>query len=239
MVTKKKLIKKLIVTVNLDGLTETERIKKMTDMAIAAQNNPTVVPGLSPTPAQVITRIQAETSLMVQRDTMRASQKQLTAQIYQADFDLKNIFTDQWAPLVQQTIGNDVSKAKLLGFGIKGMDDGSVDEEVALASNSHPIISHIDVNVHLQQTLHIKNSQSGSIKLPSDAKQIYIYEQIGGEAPTDIKQMVHAGIVNRGRFINHFDVADLGKTVYYIAVYIDRKTLKPLEQSPIEKAIIN
>lgn len=239
MTTKKKLSKKLIVTVNFDGLSEPKLGQKMTDMATAAQNNPTIVPGLTPTPASVLAKILARQTLLTQRDTLRASQKQNTEQIHQAETDLKNIFTDQWATQVQLAIGTDASKAKLLLFGVKGEDSGHSDVVVAKAANSHPMISRIDSNVHLQQTLHTNNSISGNNKLPDDAKQIDIYEQIGGTAPADIKLMTHVGIAKRGKFINHFEAADLGKTVFYIAAYIDKKTLKPLELSPVASAIVN
>lgn len=238
MTTKKKLFKKLIITTNFYGLSESELPIKMTGMATAALNNPWVVPGLYPAPDDVITLIQARQTLLIKRDLLLAEQKKITEQIHQADTNLKNIFTDLWANQLQQAIGGDESKAKLLGFGIKGVDSGHTSDVVGKAADSHPHITRIENNVHLQQTLHTFNSESGHNKLPADARQIDFYEQIGGTPPTDIKQMKHVGIAKRGKFINHFEAEDLGKTVYYIAVYIDKKTLKPLRQSPVVSATV-
>jgi hypothetical protein len=234
-----KLVKKVIVTSNLKGKTETDLLKAVNDRIQAALNNTSIVPALNPTPAQMQTKTQNYATLLVTRDTLRAQQKQNTALILQAEADILNNINSQWVPYIQQQIAGDISKAKLLGFGVKGIDNGQADELVEKAAETHPIISRTDVNVHLQHALYITNSRSGKNKLPADAKHIEIYEQIGGTAPTSIKTMVHAGIAKKGKFINHFDDADLGKTVYYIAVYIDKKTLQPLEQSPVVSAMIN
>jgi hypothetical protein len=230
------MTKKLIVTANLKGLPEANFVQKITGMVQAAQANPTVVSNLTPTAAVVLTKIQGFQGLLVTRDNLRKQQKQNTELILAAETDITNIITSQWAPQVQQAIAGDASKAKLLGFGVKGEDSGHTDNVVTKAAESHPIISRVDMNIHLQHTLHVVNSQSGHTKLPDDAKQIDIYEQIGGTAPADIKLMQHIGIVKKGKFINHFEAADMGKTVFYMAVYIDKKTLKPLELSPVVSA---
>jgi len=235
----KKLVKKVIVTSNLKGLSETELVKAVNDKIQAALNNTSIVPALNPTPAQMQTKTQSLSALLVTRDTLKAQQKQNTALILQATSDILNNINSQWIPYIQQQIAGDISKAKLLGFGVKGIDNGQADVVAEKAADTHPVIARMDVNAHLQQTLHIINSRSGKNKLPPDAAQIEIYQQIGGTAPTGIKTMTHAGIAKKGKFITHFDVADLGKTVYYVAVYIDKKTLQPLEQGPVASAIIN
>ncbi len=239
MATKKKMIKKLIITTNLRNIGETNFIQKTTGIAQAVQNNPTVVPTLTPAATIVLTKIQKLSDLHIQRDNLRNAQKQNTEQIHQEESEIINIITGQWAPQVQQAIAGDESKAKLLGFGIRGLDSGHADNSIGKAAVSHPIINHIDTNVHLQQTLYTLNSVSRHNKLPKDAKQINIYMQIGGTEPTDIKQMQYAGIAKRGKFINNFKSTDVGKLVYYIAVYIDKKTFKPLEQGSVASAIVN
>jgi hypothetical protein len=208
-------------------------------MVQAALSNTTMVPALNPTPAQVQAKSTNLNNLLIARDNLRAQQKQNTELIIKDEDDLTNIINSQWVPYIQQQIAGDISKAKLLNFGVKGIDDGHTDKQIDIAAESHPVISRIDENVHLQQTLHFINSRSGKNKLPKDAKQVDIYEQIGGTIPASIKTMTHAGIAKRGKFINHFDVADLNKVVYYIAVYIDKKTLLPLEQSPVASGIVN
>jgi hypothetical protein len=237
--TKKKLEKKLIVTTDFDGLNEADLAQSFTDKATAAQNNPTIAPGLIPTPPAVLTQIGARQSLILQRGLLQAAQKNNTEQIHHADETLKDIFTSKWAPIIQASIGSDVSKAKMLYFGIKGIDDGHAPISIETVATSHPNISRIDINIHLQHTLNILNSITGHAKLPDDAKQIDIFEQVGGTPPVDIKLMTYVGIAKRGKFINHFDATELGKTVYYMVVYIDKKTLEPLEQSPVFTAVIN
>ncbi|MGD0710242.1 MAG: hypothetical protein ABR968_03600 [Bacteroidales bacterium] len=237
--TKKKLVKKAVVASNLEGKTETDFVKAVEDIVQAALNNPTLVPALNPTSATVQTKATNLNTLLITRDTLRAQQKQNTELIIKAEDELKDIINRQWAPYVQIQIGGDVSKAKLLNYGVKGVDDGHTAKVITLAVDSHPLLKRIDLNIHLQQTLHFVNSNSGKNKLPADAKQIDIYEQVGGTVPTSIKTMTHVGIAKRGKFINHFDTTELGKVIYYIAVYIDKKTLLPLEQSPVESGIVN
>jgi len=91
------------------------------------------------------------------------------------------------------------------------------------------------------------NSMSGHNKLPTGAKQIDIYEYISGqnmppgmntEPPDDLTKWQYLGIAKHGKFINHFTADQLGQTVWYIAVYIDNKTLKPAELAGKVKATI-
>ena len=178
-------------------------------------------------------------SLYATRDSLRQQQKTNTEQIIETQNDLVNSITSLWMPQVQQAIASDATKAKTLGYGIKSEDTGHTDNVVAKAADSHPMVNHVDINIHLQHTLHIINSISGHAKLPADANQIDIYEQLDGTAPTTIKGMQYLGIAKKGKFINHFDSTDLGKTVHYIVVYIDKKNLKPLEISPVVSTVVN
>jgi hypothetical protein len=242
MSTKKKLEKELVLTVNFGGLTETDFVKKANGMVKAEVDNPTLVPGLNPATSIVQGKINNLVTYYTTRDTLRNQQKANTKLIWDTHDSIVNIITNQWRPEAQTALTGTASaeaNAKLLGFGTKGIDTGSSTLLVERAATSHPVIREIDENVHLQQTLHTINSASGRNKLPADAKHIEIYEQIGGVVPTSIKTMAHVGICKHGKFINHFDIADLGKIVYYIALYVDKKTLQILEQSPVVSAIIN
>ncbi len=129
---------------------------------------------------------------------------------------------------------------KLLGFSVKGDNSANIAMLMGRAEDSHPIINNIDTNTHQQHTLAIINSVTGSHKLPADAKHTNVYMQVGGlTPPTDTKKMEYAGIAQKGKFVTNFESTDIGKTVYYVAVYIDKITLKALEYSPIMTAMIN
>jgi hypothetical protein len=170
--------------------------------------------------------------------------KQITAQIHANDVNLTNIFVEQWAPLVKTAIGNDPVKAKLLGWGIKSFDSGHTPTSAALAKEiviaSRPEITRIDINVHLQHSIHIVNNISGKRRLPKGILRIDVYGQTGGTMPTDFSLMGRAlGQASRGKFVHAFTMADVGKIQYYIAVYIDKKTKQPVAQSPVASAMIN
>ena len=235
----KKLNKKLIVTSNLKGKNRLQFVKAVNIKIKAATDNNAIVPDLDPTPVQMQAKSDNLSGLLSLHKSLQAQMKSVIEQISQAKDDITNDINSGWVPYVQKKIAGDESKAKLLGYGVKGIDNGHSDEVVGKASNSCPFISRIDVNVHLQHTVFILNTESGKKKLPDDARQVDIYVQIGGEPPIGIKSMTYLGQAYRGKFINNFETADAGKTVYYIAVYISKKTRKPLEESRVVSAMIN
>jgi hypothetical protein len=240
-----KLVKELILTANISELTEVEKLNKETAIANAHAANPTVVPGLTPTPSSVLTLINTQNGYYTQRETLREQLKQVTKLIHTGDENLNNIFVNQWRSQTQTAIGSDESKAKLLGWGIKNIDSGhtptdaTVSKEIVLASL--PVIIKIDLNSHLLHILHIRNNITGKRKLPAGILRIEIYGQIGGTLPTDYSLMGRSlGQASRGKFTTtQYPLADVGKVVYYIAVYISKKTKQPIAQSPVASAIIN
>ena len=240
-----KLVKELILTANIHGLTEVEKINKETAIANAHQANPTVVPGLTPTPASVLSLISTLTGYYNLRESLREQLKQVTKEIHTSDENLNNIFVNQWRPQTQTAIGSDESKAKLLGWGIKAQDTGhtpvAAATEKAIVLASLPVIVRIDLQTHLQHALHIHNNITGKRKLPAGILRIDIYGQTGGTMPIDYSLMGRAlGQASRGKFVTPLHpVADVGKIVYYIAVYIDKKTKQPIAQSLVVSAIIN
>lgn len=238
------LEKKLILSSDLSGKTEAEKANRELELATAHQNNPTLVPGLNPTPSSVISQINAKNALFTQREYLRDQLKQITEDIHIADKAITAIFVDQWASQVKTAIGNDASKAKLLGWGIKNIDSGHITTGVAMAKEiilaSHPNISRIDFNVHQQQSIHIVNNITGKRRLPKGILRIDIYGQTGGTMPTDYSLLGRPlGQASRGKFVHTFQLADVGKIQYYIAVYVDKKTKQPVAQSPVASAIIN
>jgi hypothetical protein len=50
---------------------------------------------------------------------------------------------------------------------------------------------------------------------PAGVIGIQIREQIGGTAPVDPEQMEFLALATRIPFTAHFDVGDIGKTVYF------------------------
>lgn len=236
--------KKVILTANMGGLTEVEKSNKEMQMATSHQTNIALVPGLNPAPTSVISMINAQNALFTERDNLREQMKQITAQIHANDVTITNIFVEQWPSQVKIAIGNDPVKAKLLGWGIKNFDSGHIPTGTALAKEivlaSRPEIIRIDINVHVQQSIHIVNNISGKRRLPKGILRIDIYGQTGGTMPTDYSLMGRPlGQSSRGKFVHTFTLADVGKIQYYIAVYVDRKTKKPVAQSPVASAMIN
>ena len=217
----------------------------MTNMQAAAVTNPTYVSGLNPTPAEVITQIEALQGLVTLRDTLLEQVKTITEKIHLADDALTTVFTDGWAPQAQTAIAGDTTKAKTLGYGIKGTDTGHTPINTAIAKvlESSPLIGKIDINTHLQHTLHILNDATGKKKLPVGILRIDVYGVTGGNEPADLAALITAGggylgEATAGKFVNAF-TGNVGKIEYYIAVYVDKKTKKPVAQSPVASALIN
>ena len=208
-------------------------------MATSAHDHSDAVPGLTPEPDDVLAMIKDREYLISERNALRDKLKTITEKIHQADSEIKDVITDQWAKQVQNSIiTDDYGKALLLGFGIKGVDNGHSSNIVGKAKTSFPFI-RVEIGGSLHHILHFRNNESKKKKLPPDAKHINIYQQIGGTEPTDISQMIFLGSTTTAKYVNHFKSEDRGKTVFYIAVYIDRKTLKPLNQSFVTSALVN
>jgi len=236
---KKKLIKKLVVTSNLHKLSKGNFSSKSKSIANAFIANPTYVTNIDPLPETVLTEIQKYDDLGVNGKTLSNALKENSKNMIAQKGVILDIVNDNWIIQVQMAVKGDVAKVLKLGLGVKGVDNGTVPALVGKVVDSHPIISQTDTNVHQQHTLHIINSETGSKKQPVDAISTYIYQLIGTTAPTSISQMSYKGIVNKGKYINKFDSLDLGKVVYYIAIYVNKKTLELMEPSPVSSAIIN
>ena len=237
---KKKLIKKLVVTSNLHKLSKGNFSTKSKSIANAFIANPTYVTNLDPLPEIVLTEIQKFDDLGVNGKTLSDALKENSKSLIAQKGVILDIVNDNWIIQVQMAVKGDIAKVLKLGLGVKGVDNGTVPAIVGKVVDSHPIISQTDTNVHQQHTLHIINSDTGSKKQPADAISTYIYQLVGGTtAPTGISQMSYKGLVSKGKYINKFDSSDLGKVVYYIAVYVNKKTLELMESSPVSSAIIN
>jgi hypothetical protein len=243
---KKVVNKKVILTAGFTGLTQDEILKRETDMAKAQVLNPTLVPGLTPTAASVQTQITAindpNTGLIHQLGVVRAQEKSLVGQIDAAINDIKDIITDDWMPQTQTAIAGDVTKAATLLFGVKGFSTGHASTTVASTAKtvaSAPVVVKIDV-IAGEQVLHIHNNITGKRGRPKGVKQIDVYAQTGGTAPTNLASLIangggYIGQAKDGKFVNTIAVtaANVGKIEYYIVVYVDSKTLKPSAYSTV------
>ncbi len=236
--TEKKLNKKLIVTTNFYGMTDGQFISKTSTMAKEAGDNPSYVPGLNPTPGDVLTVIDDLKTLLKKRADLKQQQKALTKNIRAKKDKITDIFTSKWTPQVQLAVGDDLGKLSKLGFGAKGLFDGHSEDAGAKAANTSPLIVAIDTNKSMIHTLRIVNSKSGRAKLPPDARRIDIYMSIGDTEPVDFHKLQYMGSAKRGKKTIHFEPEDIDKTVYYIAVYVDKKTDKPISQSMPKKSKI-
>jgi len=218
----KNLKKKMIVTANQERLNEAQLLQDSQDKINAQTENPTIVPDLDPPATAVQTTLTAVRNNINKRSSLQQQLKENTNVINKDLSKIKDIFVDKWAKQIQNVIGDDVGKAKLLKFGVKGIYDGHAAPEINV-TNSHALIHNIDLNSHLVHQLFIINSMTKKIGLTQDAKQIDVYMSIGAEEPADVKKMTYLGVAKRGKFTNHFTADQVGQPVWYYVVYVPRK----------------
>jgi hypothetical protein len=216
-------IKKLIITTKFAGLSQEDLIEKVEAMIKAEEDNPTIVPGITPTPAAVTTKVEDIKGYILDNAVLKLKQKENTGKIKALVKDVKNDITSKWANQVQNTPGMDKTKAALLGFGSKGLDDGQGEPAVKI-SNSNPTITIVDASRHLEHTLTIRNNVTGKIALPKDVKDTEVYMFIGKDEPVNFrKSCTYLGTAKRGKFTNTFTEDQVGSVVWYFVVYKARK----------------
>ncbi len=231
------LKRKLIVTANLDNLKEGDFRRKAKGIINAHLNNPTYVPGLTPAASDMETESQTLDDLFSQRSSLEAQLLANTELIKGQMRKIKNVIVSEWAPQVQKAVGTDEGKVKGLGYGIKGIDNGKSLPEYNM-SNSHPTIFKVDLRAHLKHIISVSNNKLKGKKLPHDAKRLELYMSFGEAEPVDYHKMTYLGEVIRGKFENNFTEEDIGKWVWYVAVYIGRKKATwPVPSRP-EKAMV-
>ncbi|MEI8204461.1 MAG: hypothetical protein WCH34_15675 [Bacteroidota bacterium] len=228
----KKLLKKLIVTVNLKNLPFGKFMTKSKAMVKAQEDNPGMVTGLDPAATVVKAKLVLIDNKNTERKNLEQTKKELTGEINTLRNDVTNILTDSWAGEVQKASNGDVDFVKLFGFGVKGIDDGHSEPEVTIA-NSIPLISEVLNTRHLHQDVSIINSSTKSIALPKGAKECVIFLLIGTTEPSDISQMQYQGATQKGKFSHDFKSDEAGKTAYYIAVYTSKATGKPVATASV------
>ena len=73
--------KEIIVIAQLTGLTEKEVLEKITTMGQKMKDNPDKVPGIKPEAGDLLAKTVSFSSLLTERDSMRASLKAKTKEI--------------------------------------------------------------------------------------------------------------------------------------------------------------
>jgi len=239
MATPKKLIKELILISGLRGLNFSDFIKRVLGLSNAAIKNPTIAPNLDPTPAVIKAKADAFNLLLSERIAIAIAYKAKTVCINTAKSELLRLINYSWAHQAQTAVAGKADLASKLGWFVKGIYTGEATVVVGMVNDSCPIINHVDNKVHLEHTVSIVNNLTGKPKLAKGAGRIEVYMQIGGDtAPNDISKMSHLGTATRGKYHKKFNVEDLYKPVYYMAVYINKKNQKTMTQSQVHKAII-
>ena len=227
-----------ILTSNLSGLTRGVFATTARGFVTAMGSHPTYIPTLTPTVADADIEVTTLETLHVTKGEIAKAGKANTADIIAQEKVVRKIINYEWMSQAQEALDGDESKAKDLGFGIKGVDNKTSGSTIGKAKTSNAIVTKIDTEVSLQQTIHAVNNETMSHVLPIGVEGLNIYEQIGGVAPVSIDGMDLIGIVKNGKFINSFAVEDIGKTAYYILCYTDKKSGKVLQMSPVFSAMI-
>ncbi len=220
--TQKKMNKKLIVVPNQGNLNESEIIKDSKEKANAMEEFPTIVPGIDPTPVAVKSILTGIDDNAAKRSLLLEEAMGLTEQINTDIEKVKGIFVDKWAIQIQAAPGIDVGKVKQLKFFVKGVYDGEAEPE-ATVLNSYPQLDDIVKSTHLVHYLNMVNSITKKIARPEDAKDTEVYMFFGEQPPDNYKDMKYLGCAKNGKFTVTFTEGDVGKTVWYFAVYLPRK----------------
>ena len=238
MGSQKILNKMFILTSNLGKLAKGDFAKKARGYVTAMTSHPTYVPDIKPTVEEAEIEVAKLETLHTTKGEIAKAGKANTADIKAQEKVVKKIITYEWMSQAQEALNGDESKAKELGYGIKGVDNGTSAPTIGKAKSSHAIVTKIETEVSLQHTVHTVNNETLSQELPDGVETLNIYEQIGGVSPISTDGMDFLGIVKNGRYINSFAVADKGKVVYYIFCYTEKKTEKKLQMSPVFSAMI-
>jgi hypothetical protein len=215
------LYPKLIVTVLIKGLTQALFLQRAKALHKGVADHIAYVPGILPIPADFLLEVNKLEGFVNNADSLLAQMKANTENIKKQEKVVADTLTDKWAKTIETATGMTADKVKEMGFGVKNVDDQQA-EPKASVTNSHPMVSEIEYG-YLTHTFHIRNSMTGKYALPDDAYYIEVYEQIGGDEPTDWRKMIPVGRVVRGKYTNHFDPSQKGSVVWYIFVYVPKK----------------
>ncbi len=88
---------------------------------------------------------------------------------------------------------------------------------------TRPVL-RIDTSVHLQHTIHFADENTpGKKGKPKGIKGCEIWAKIGDPAPVDATQVEHVALDGATPYLLVFKGADVGKTVYYMARWMNTR----------------
>ena len=226
---------KMIVTALLN-LAFGDFLARVKSISAALKTNEALFPGIGLLPDNLVTEVGKLDALETKEDNLVQELKANTEAKEQQKQVVNDMIVDQVCTKVQNTPGVTVENIKLVGLGIKGVDDQQ-SEPAATATNSHPVFGDIEY-APLTHTFNARNSVTGKFGLPAGVLYTEVREQIGGDQPTDYKKMDVVGRMIRGKFSNHFNAADKGKDVYYFLIYVPKNPGDSPELGGITKRTI-
>jgi len=214
------LIKKYILTAGLNHLNEARLLENVNGKILGLEQNTALVPaGFDPTVAVGRAAFTQITKDIDERTTLEEKLKAINQKIGGEKKDIVNMIVTNWMPVLQVSLDGSIDNAKLLNFGVKGID---LEPSEVSVTNSHPVLDKITLG-YLTHTLYFINSTTKSTSVPDDGIAVEIYEFFGEQAPKDISVMTHIGKAIRGVFTNHFTEDHKGQTVWYAFVYSAKK----------------
>jgi hypothetical protein len=229
------LEKKFILTAGLSHLSEDKFLENVDGKMSAMDLNSGLIPaGLSPTVAEGIDALKEVRDDISDRKVLEEQLKSKNEKIAAGKLNLRNIIVTNWMPDLQVSLNGNVTNAKLLGFGVKGLDIVPSDVSV---TNSYPKLDKLDMG-YLVHTLYFVNSTTNRTPIPDDGLSIEIYEFFGKDEPKSIKEMSHVGKAVRGKFTNHFTEDQLGQTVWYAFVYSPKKEGVIAQLAPKKSSVV-
>ncbi len=226
------------VVAKVSELTESDFIKDVKKKSNAQTEYPDIVEELSPSAATVSGKIEDMETKISERDSLLLEAKTKTSEINAIRKEVTGYMTKKWAPQIQEAVTSK-SQVSLLGFYVKG-DNPSDPPSPEVA----PLVTKIETNVPGRHTLHFVDSVLLKKALPPSILRIDVYGQTGGTQPADLPQLIangggYLGEADKAKYVNTFaNSTNKGKTEFYIAVYISKKTKKPFSYSIVYSAVI-
>lgn len=99
-------------------------------------------------------------------------------------------------------------------------------------------IPTVDFAVRLQHSISFRDSQTPDSKAkPDGVRGAQIYEKIGGPLPASPDEFTFLGTDTRAPYVCHFEMGDIGKTVYYL-LHWENTTGKTGPWSEITSAVV-
>ncbi len=212
--------KKVVVITELSHKKDKDFLQDSKSKTQALIDKSTYVPDLHPAADDTMTIINLAEGKRITRDLKLAEAQALTISINN-DRRTINDTMGSYASQIQDVLSDDIPKILELKFGVKNLDTPPVPE--ISVTNSIPVVTSAETLIPLHHTVHFGNSLSDKVVVPEDASYIELYETFDAASAGDLHKMAFLGKAKHGKYVNHFDLADEGKIVYYVARYVAKK----------------